>query len=213
MSSARARSLPPDPFAQMDSELWASLLSSTKRRLASHSDRPLSYDDLEGDDDTLFEFSCPFCYMEFDIGSLCSHLEEEHCFESKSVVCPVCAAKAGNDVVGHITHQHGHLFKMQRRRRVRKASMPSTSSCTPFSLDPLLSSLLCDLPIPETVTASKLIAASEEASLKNPLSNDQNATSCESPLDAEKCEQKLGEAALRAKFVQQMVLSTIFRDD
>lgn len=104
-------------------------------------DRPLHYDDFEGDSDALFEFSCPFCYVEYDIGSLCSHLEEEHRFESKSVVCflnesrislmpfipwlkiqtlhfwllqicPVCAARAGTDVVGHITHQHGHLFKI-----------------------------------------------------------------------------------------------------
>lgn len=129
------------------------------------------------------------------------------------MVCPVCAAKAGNDVVGHITLQHGHLFKMHRRRRARKSSTSSMSSSNPFSLDPLLSSLLCGLPIPETETASKSTAASEEASLKSSVSNDHNATSWESPLNAEECEQKLEAAVLRAKFVRQMVLSTIFRDD
>lgn len=169
---------------------------------------PLHYDDFEGDNDALFEFSCPFCYVEYDIGSLCSHLEEEHRFESKSVICPVCAARAGTDVVGHITHQHGHLFKMQRRRRARKSSSSSSAS---FSLDPLLSSLLCGLSIQESETVSGL--AGIEATTKGPLSTDQKSPSLGASFNTQVCEQNMEETACRAKFVQQMVLSTVFQDD
>lgn len=88
--------------------------------------RPLSPDDPEGDDDLRSEFACPFCYEEFDIGSLCSHIDAQHCFESQSAVCPVCAAKVGEDVVAHMTLQHGHFFK--RRRRLVKANASSSST-------------------------------------------------------------------------------------
>lgn len=41
---------------------------------------------MDGDEDLRAEFSCPYCYEEFDITALCSHLEEEHCFESRAAV-------------------------------------------------------------------------------------------------------------------------------
>eukprot|EP00250_Pteridium_aquilinum_P013518 c21386_g1_i1 orf=184-783(+) len=170
--------------------------------------RPLQYDDFEGNNDALFEFSCPFCYVEYDIGSLCSHLEEEHHSASKSVVCPVCAARAGTDIVGHITNQHGHLFKMQRRRRARK---PSSSSSASFSLDPLLSSLLSSLSNPESETVSDV--ASTDAFTRSPVLADQKSLSLGAGLNTtEVGEQNVEEAARRAKFVQQMVLSTVFGD-
>lgn len=33
------------------------------------------------------DFTCPFCYEDFDITLLCYHLEDEHCLETKNVVC------------------------------------------------------------------------------------------------------------------------------
>ncbi|KAH7286539.1 hypothetical protein KP509_32G011600 [Ceratopteris richardii] len=74
------------------------------------------------------EFSCPYCYEDFDITALCNHLEDEHMFESRGVVCPVCAAKIPKDIVGHLTVQHGHLFKIQRRRRFRRSAVPAGST-------------------------------------------------------------------------------------
>ncbi|MCO5556351.1 hypothetical protein L7F22_009899 [Adiantum nelumboides] len=165
----------------------------------------LHYDDFDGDTDALFEFSCPFCYLEYDIGSLCSHLEEEHSTESKSVVCPVCAVKSSSDIVGHITHQHGHLFKMQRRRRARK---PSSSSSASFSLDPLLSTLLNGLSLPESDIAGS------EASKEAPVtSTDQKIPTLGAAFKTEILEHNFEEATNRAKFIQQMILSTVFRED
>ncbi|KAH9313189.1 hypothetical protein KI387_028224, partial [Taxus chinensis] len=63
-------------------------------------------DDLEGEEDTRLDFLCPFCYLDFDIASLCCHVEDEHCYETTNVACPVCTTNIGSDIVGHITRQH-----------------------------------------------------------------------------------------------------------
>jgi hypothetical protein len=49
-------------------------------------DQLINLDDVDGDEDMRPEFSCPYCDEDFDIMSLCSHLENEHCFESKPAV-------------------------------------------------------------------------------------------------------------------------------
>ncbi|GJN19660.1 hypothetical protein PR202_gb06959 [Eleusine coracana subsp. coracana] len=85
----------------MDSDHWISRLMAAKRQYAlqraqrhhaspaSHhgtlrSDR-LGYDDIEPEDEAHSDFPCPYCYEDHDITSLCSHLEDEHPFESKIV--------------------------------------------------------------------------------------------------------------------------------
>lgn len=49
------------------------------------SDR-LNIDDFEVEEEVRPDFPCPYCYEEFDIASLCSHLEDEHSCESKVTV-------------------------------------------------------------------------------------------------------------------------------
>ncbi|KAG5530409.1 hypothetical protein RHGRI_025380 [Rhododendron griersonianum] len=44
----------------------------------------LNIDDFEIEDAVRPDFPCPYCYEDFEIVSLCSHLEDEHLFESKS---------------------------------------------------------------------------------------------------------------------------------
>jgi hypothetical protein len=41
---------------------------------------------LEVEEEARPDFPCPYCYEDFDIGSLCSHLEDEHSSESKVAV-------------------------------------------------------------------------------------------------------------------------------
>ena len=41
---------------------------------------------MDGDEELRVEFACPYCLEEFDVSTLCSHLEDEHCFESKVAV-------------------------------------------------------------------------------------------------------------------------------
>lgn len=47
----------------------------------------LGIDDLEMDEDARPHFPCPFCYENFDVMSLCSHLEDEHSCETRVTVC------------------------------------------------------------------------------------------------------------------------------
>ncbi|WMV15980.1 hypothetical protein MTR67_009365 [Solanum verrucosum] len=81
----------------MDSDFWTSRLAAAKRQLnlqQNHSynhqtsqlvDR-LSIDDFEVEEEVRPDFPCPYCYEDFDIASLCSHLEEEHSCESRVTV-------------------------------------------------------------------------------------------------------------------------------
>ncbi|XP_010322537.1 protein DEHYDRATION-INDUCED 19 homolog 5 isoform X3 [Solanum lycopersicum] len=59
-------------------------------------------------------FPCPFCYGEIEVPMLCSHLQEEHCFDLKNAVCPICAATLGKDPTGHFSVQHAHSVKRRR---------------------------------------------------------------------------------------------------
>ncbi|KAG5516950.1 hypothetical protein RHGRI_037625 [Rhododendron griersonianum] len=102
----------------MDSDFWTSRLAAAKRQftLQSHHNTSqldrLNIDDFEVEDEVRPDFPCPYCYEDFDIASLCSHLEDEHSFESKSAVCPVCSVRVPRDMLSHITLQHGNLFKI-----------------------------------------------------------------------------------------------------
>jgi hypothetical protein len=50
-------------------------------------DGQISIDEVEAEEvDVRAEFSCPYCYEEFDASALCVHIEDEHCFESKVAV-------------------------------------------------------------------------------------------------------------------------------
>jgi hypothetical protein len=224
----------------MDDELWAARYSAAKRHAGRSSmDRHMGIDDMKVDYDMRAEFTCTFCDLDFDIATLCRHLEDHHPFESSNAVCPVCAAKVGRDMVGHITLQHGHLFKVQRRRRFRKGVMPSNSTLSflgkelrevqlhsllggAFSRsggtssnaasDPLLASLVYMLPKPETEEHPQPSLSTETCSTKDSPHLD-NMTSAESSITAEEREQMFEEEVRRTEFAQQLVLSTFFGND
>ncbi|XVE88089.1 hypothetical protein DITRI_Ditri19aG0040600 [Diplodiscus trichospermus] len=145
----------------MDSDFWTSRLAAAKRQYnlqqhqqSSHFDR-LRVDDFEVDDEVRPDFPCPYCYEDFDIASLCSHLEDEHPCESKVAICPVCSVKVARDMLSHITLQHGHLLKislimefliylsfslsdleiMPRHRRLRRVAIPNSQTLSLLGRD------------------------------------------------------------------------------
>ncbi|XP_024983559.1 protein DEHYDRATION-INDUCED 19-like isoform X1 [Cynara cardunculus var. scolymus] len=128
----------------MDSNFWTARLAVAKRQFtthhhhhhhqSSHLDR-LNVDDFEVEDEIRPDFPCPYCYEDFDIGSLCSHLEDEHSCESKATICPVYSVKMTRDMLSHITLQHGHLFKLQRRRRLRRVAVPNSQALSLLGRD------------------------------------------------------------------------------
>ncbi|KAL5989469.1 hypothetical protein ACLOJK_010361 [Asimina triloba] len=75
----------------MDSDLWSSRLAAAKRHYSlQHHQNPqsdrLSFEDFEVEEEVRPDFPCPYCYEDHDIASLCTHLEDEHAFESKVAV-------------------------------------------------------------------------------------------------------------------------------
>ncbi|XP_041026130.1 protein DEHYDRATION-INDUCED 19-like [Juglans microcarpa x Juglans regia] len=231
----------------MDSDFWASRLAAAKRQYtlqhhhqSSHLDR-LSIDEFEVDDEVRPDFPCPYCYEDFDIVSLCSHLEDEHSFESKVTVCPICSVKVARDMLSHITLQHGHLFKLQRRRRLRRVAIPNSQALSLLgrdlreahlqvllaggghrsnsvnmstaATDPFLSSLILNFPASEAEEISKSVAASaEDASAKNEAPAHIWKSSFDPSLSYEEREKRIRQAAGRAGFLQDVLFSTLLGD-
>ncbi|KAH1209095.1 Protein DEHYDRATION-INDUCED 19 7 [Glycine max] len=132
----------------MDSDSWISTrLSSSSRRHHYRSD--LYAEESEGNDDFRAEFLCPFCAEDYDVVSLCCHIDDHHPIQAKNGVCPICGKKVGVDLVGHFTTQHGNFLRISflqvglflmllllvflflstsRKRRVRKGGSASTIS-------------------------------------------------------------------------------------
>ncbi|KAI3726996.1 hypothetical protein L1987_66803 [Smallanthus sonchifolius] len=110
----------------MEMEFWGSRAHSAKHNhfhtlqsgRLNNSDNHLTMDE---DDDVRAWFPCPFCYFEIEIPVLCCHLQEEHCFNLKNAVCPICAANLGKDALAHFTSHHVHSIK--RRRKSQKSGL------------------------------------------------------------------------------------------
>ncbi|XWS19630.1 hypothetical protein CRYUN_Cryun31cG0032200 [Craigia yunnanensis] len=231
----------------MDSDFWTSRLAAAKRQYnlqqhhqSSHLDR-LSIDDFEVEDEVRPDFPCPYCYEDFDIASLCSHLEDEHPCESKVTICPVCSVKVARDMLSHITLQHGHLFKFQRRRRLRRVPIPnsqalsllgwdlreahlqallgggayrsSSANVSNAATDSFLSSLILNFPASEAEEITKsVVTSSEDTAAKNVGAAHMWKSSFDPSLSYEEREKRIQQATGRAGFVQDLLLSTLLND-
>ncbi|KAF3962736.1 hypothetical protein CMV_012794 [Castanea mollissima] len=173
--------------------------------------------DSDNDDDSRALFPCPFCIVDIDVSVLCSHLQEEHCFDLKNAVCPMCAANLGKDVIGHFIVQHASSLK--RRRKSEKYGFLSGNSTmlgkkfpthpmgnkhesTP---DPLLSSFIYNMPfsVPKCIPQDECFR--EDAS-----SATSDVKSIEPSSLHEDHEQDKEEKRKKAAFVQELIVSTIF---
>lgn len=240
----------------MDSDLWISRLAAAKRHYSNHqqhhhqhqqqqqqnsqSDR-FDLDEYEVDEESRMDFPCPFCYEDHDITSLCSHLEDEHPFESKPAVCPICSIKVARDILSHITLQHGHLYKLQRRRRLQRIAIPnsqalsllgkelreahlqvllgsgayrsSNTSASTAASDSFLSSLVLSFPPSEAEESSKSsFSNAEDFVSRRPTRMQSRKSSIDLSLSKEERDQKRRQATVRANFVQDLLLSTLFGD-
>ncbi|XVF08427.1 hypothetical protein REPUB_Repub07fG0002800 [Reevesia pubescens] len=180
------------------------------------------YDDFEGDEDARACFPCPFCYVEIEIHALCNHLQEEHCFDLKNAVCPLCAANLGKDVIGHFIVQHASSLK--RRRKSQKSGIwpgsPATLGRELCSFigsstgvrgnahesgpDLFPSPFLCNAPVSDPRDVLQYKCFDDEATFAS------NLKRIEPPLLDKDHEQNTEERRRRAAFVQRLVMSTIF---
>ncbi|KAJ4712427.1 Protein DEHYDRATION-INDUCED 19 like [Melia azedarach] len=210
----------------MDIDSWSSRVHSAKHFPAFQTsrlnfDNHLIMDESEGDDDIKACFPCPFCYLDIELHLICSHLQEEHFFDLKNAVCPLCAANLGKDAVEHFIVQHASSLK--RRKKSLKSGFWNGGSamlgkelssflgssttgkgnaqeCIP---DPLLSPFLCRAPISETKGIQK-DDCSNEVSVASDLK------SMEPTSQDYSHEENIEEKRQRAAFAQQLIMSTIF---
>ncbi|KAM0875021.1 hypothetical protein ACQ4PT_037058 [Festuca glaucescens] len=157
-------------------------------------------------------FPCPFCYIEVEMPFICNHLQEEHCFDTRNAVCPICAENLGKDMSAHFRFQHSHLLKR------RKPSRPSSS---PWQAAPgkelyeeanpyMMNSRTCQDPKPDPLL-SQFICSAEQTELAsfNGVSVRQAAIS-----DVQRPGQRVSQVELeqrlqRIEFLREIITSTI----
>uniref|UniRef100_A0A0E0PR75 Drought induced 19 protein type zinc-binding domain-containing protein n=1 Tax=Oryza rufipogon TaxID=4529 RepID=A0A0E0PR75_ORYRU len=197
----------------MDSEHWISRLAAAKRFYAAqlgHADRA-GMEEVDMDEEVRPEFACPYCYEDHDVVSLCAHLEEEHPFEPHAAPCPICSDKIAKDMLNHITVQHGYLFKVLLGGGGHRSN--NSSNTTNISADPLLSSFGLSFPTSDTEETSKPpISIPDDASVIKETPAQPWDSSIDSSLTREEREQKRKQASVRATFVQDLLLTTLFGD-
>ncbi|KAK9085365.1 hypothetical protein Sjap_025776 [Stephania japonica] len=252
----------------MDSDLWISRLAAAKRQYnlqhhqhnhSSQLDR-LSLDDLEVEEEVRPDFPCPYCYEDYDIASLCTHLEDEHPFETKVTVCPICSVKRRRRLRRVALPNSQALSLLGRDLREAHLQVllggggyrPSNANVSNTSTDSLLSSFMLNFPASESedISKSSLLAA-EDTSTKNvtatstwkssvsisrvelqtklssysrmvfssvlcfsvrKASSNLKSVSIDSSMSLEEREQKMRQATVRAGFVQDLLVSTLFSD-
>ncbi|VVA24527.1 PREDICTED: DEHYDRATION-INDUCED [Prunus dulcis] len=203
----------------MDSEFWTSRLAAAKRQYtlqhhhqSSHLDR-LSIDDFEVEDEVRPDFPCPYCYEDFDIASLCSHLEDEHSCESKvtrrrrlrRVAIPNSQALSllGRDL------REAHLQVLLGSGGYRSDNANVSNAAT----DPFLSSLILNFPASGADEISKsVVTTAEDISAKNVAPAHIWKSSFDPSLSYEERAKRIRQATGRAGFMQDLFLSTLLGD-
>ncbi|XP_065878722.1 protein DEHYDRATION-INDUCED 19-like isoform X2 [Euphorbia lathyris] len=203
----------------MDSDFWTSRLAAAKRQYnlqnhhqSSHLDR-LSIDEFEVEDEVRPDFPCPYCYEDFDIASLCSHLEDEHSCESKvtrrrrlrRVAIPNSQALSllGRDL------REAHLQMLLGGSGYRSNNANVTNAAT----DPFLSSLILNFPASEAEEISKSVITSvQDAPMKTTAPTYMWRSSLDPSLSYEEREKRMKQATGRAGFVQDLLVSTLLSE-
>ncbi|KAF3337440.1 protein DEHYDRATION-INDUCED 19 6-like protein [Carex littledalei] len=181
--------------------------------------QPYQNQTQSGEEDLWEYFPCPFCCIEVEVPFLSSHLQEEHCFDFKNAVCPMCADTPGKDMISHFTIHHSHQIK---RRKSHRSSLWNQNSSTVYedsfsemapnrgtvygtesAADPLLSQFICTV-APINSDLGKVNHTSEMISVS---SHDMRSVA---HAVENLGEEDLEERVQRVEFVRQMLISTIF---
>ncbi|KAL6853987.1 hypothetical protein ACP4OV_020016 [Aristida adscensionis] len=181
------------------------------------------------EDGELWEyFPCPFCYIEVEVPFICNHLQEEHCFDTKNAVCPICANNLGKDMAAHFRVQHSHLLK---RRKPLKPSSWSAAAANSASMkgttyemnsyfeepqhyrmgsrpyqdpepDPLLSQFICSIAQTDTAESNNVKADNGAPTIPDDRRSSKAVSDDASKLGLE-------ERLQRIEFLREIIVSTI----
>ncbi|OAY30807.1 protein DEHYDRATION-INDUCED 19 homolog 6 isoform X2 [Manihot esculenta] len=205
----------------MDVDFWPSRVHSkhlSAAQAARYNSDHLAMDDSDGDEDTRAYFPCPFCYVDIEVHVLCSHLQNEHCFDLKNAVCPLCGANLGKDVIGHFIVQHASSLK-RRRKALKFGLWTGSSSVISKELSSFLGSSAngranTNESAPDTLLSPFLgsgshshLQGSQQGESSNRTAHSES-TAIYSRDGGEAVDSE--ERRLRAAFVQQLISSTIF---
>ncbi|KAK8585874.1 hypothetical protein V6N13_050844 [Hibiscus sabdariffa] len=191
------------------------------------------YGEVDKDEDFLAKLLCPFCADDFDIVGLCCHMDEEHPIQVKHGVCPVCTKRVGREIVSHIAMQHGNFLKVQRKRRLRKVGLNSTSSMLRNELregnlhavlagssrivspsnveaDPVLSSFMFNPPTADEPSSLQSLPIAESSAEKE--STDKEVLE-RKPQQLQLSDKEHEEKARRCEFVRGLLMSIILDEN
>ncbi|KAF7033818.1 hypothetical protein CFC21_044897 [Triticum aestivum] len=118
-------------------------------------------------------FPCPFCYIEVEMPFICSHLQEEHCFDTRNAVCPICAENLGKDMSAHFRFQHSHLLKRRKPSRPSSSPWPAAAAPPAYDVNPyMMSSRPCQDPEPDPLLSQFICRGSDNQTETEPGSRD-----------------------------------------
>eukprot|EP00268_Persea_americana_P010877 TRINITY_DN14455_c0_g1_i3.p1 TRINITY_DN14455_c0_g1~~TRINITY_DN14455_c0_g1_i3.p1 ORF type:complete len:194 (+),score=47.23 TRINITY_DN14455_c0_g1_i3:227-808(+) len=193
----------------MDVEFWSARVQSAKHLAAMQSSRLsaealLCLADSEGDEEMRALFPCPFCYVDIEVAVLCTHLQEEHCFDVKN------ARRRKSQRTGLWTNSSAmpgkELRELSSFLGEGAASVNARRSTVDSMPDPLLSPFLCGLTLSDAKDKRDANSGIDSRVVPTPV----GAKSTELSTSDGDREQDDEERKQRAEFVQMLVLSTIF---
>ncbi|XBI69153.1 hypothetical protein VPH35_048261 [Triticum aestivum] len=163
-----------------------------------------------------------------------SHLQEEHCFDTRNAVCPICAENLGKDMSAHFRFQHPHLLKVlsqllptsdstpfqapkthlrswQRRKPSRPSSSPWPAAASPpaYDVNPyMMSSRPCQDPEPDPLLSQFICGSGDQTETEPGL---RHGPSSAHPADAQRpvSQLELEERLQRIEFLREIITSTI----
>ncbi|KAM3355258.1 hypothetical protein ACQJBY_025815 [Aegilops geniculata] len=170
------------------------------------------------EDGELWEyFPCPFCYIEVEMPFICSHLQEEHCFDTRNAVCPICAENLGKDMSAHFRFQHSHLLKRRKPSRPSSSPWPAAAAPPAYDVNPyMMSSRPCQDPEPDPLLSQFICRGSDDqaetesgsrdgASHRHRPSSAHPTAGVQRPVSRLELEERLQ----RIEFLREIITSTI----
>ncbi|CAH9123630.1 unnamed protein product [Cuscuta epithymum] len=211
----------------MDNDFWTSRIAAAKRQFNLQNHHHTSYhsntrhisqldrlniDEVEVEEEVRPDFPCPYCYEDFDINSLCSHLEDEHSCESKptrrrrlrKVAIP--SSQAALSLLGKDLRE-AHLQVLLGGGSSGFRSTTATTSSS--SVDPFLSSLVLNFPVSE---ADEISSKPEDTCMKSEASRHTWKLCFDPSLSYEERKEKIKQANGRAFFLQDLFASALLAE-
>ncbi|CAK8562963.1 unnamed protein product [Lathyrus sativus] len=203
----------------MDLDIMASIhsvnhFSTLQSSPPLHSDDypVIHYTDVYEDDDYQSHLRCPFCDFQIQLPLPSNDFQHDYCPALKYMVCPVCEQDLGNDAIAQFTHSTSPKWGWKSEKSGTWSGNSAMFGKKPAGrrnkqesvADPLLSPFIYNVPVPNSNSSHQ----GEKSSFKNKDINIHSAKRCWT--DGVELDQQ--EQELKAAFVQNLILSTIFEE-